>query len=71
MATREPRSINETRVPPHSVEAEDSLVGAMLLSRDAISEAVELATSLSTDQSPSFVNGLLGRLLQMKPSLVD
>lgn len=37
----------------------------------AISEAVELATSLSTDQSPSFVNGLLGRLLQMKPSLVD
>ncbi|WP_276940561.1 replicative DNA helicase [Ferrimicrobium acidiphilum] len=44
MATREPRSINETRVPPHSVEAEDSLVGAMLLSRDAISEAVELVS---------------------------
>jgi transcription antitermination protein NusB len=36
-----------------------------------ISEAVELVKSLSTDQSPSFVNGLLGRLLQMKPSLVD
>ncbi|MEX6429659.1 replicative DNA helicase [Ferrimicrobium acidiphilum] len=42
MATRGSRSINETRVPPHSIEAEDSLVGAMLLSRDAISEAVEL-----------------------------
>ncbi|WP_298210920.1 replicative DNA helicase [Ferrimicrobium sp.] len=42
MVARESRSINETRVPPHSVEAEDSLVGAMLLSRDAISEAVEL-----------------------------
>lgn len=42
MAARESRAISETRVPPHSVEAEDSLVGAMLLSRDAISEAVEL-----------------------------
>jgi transcription antitermination protein NusB len=37
----------------------------------AVSEAVELAKSLSTDQSPSFVNGLLGRLLQMKSSLVQ
>jgi transcription antitermination protein NusB len=36
-----------------------------------ISEAVELAKSLSTDQSPSFVNGLLARLLSMKPTLVD
>lgn len=35
----------------------------------AISEAVALATSLSTDESPSFVNGLLGRLLTVKPSL--
>ena len=35
----------------------------------AISEAVELASSLSTDESPGFVNGLLGRLLQLKPSL--
>jgi N utilization substance protein B len=35
----------------------------------AISEAVSLATSLSTDESPSFVNGLLGRLLSVKPSL--
>ena len=35
----------------------------------AVSEAVELATSLSTDQSPVFVNGLLARLLMLKPSL--
>ncbi|MGB8651563.1 MAG: transcription antitermination factor NusB [Mycobacteriales bacterium] len=35
----------------------------------AVSEAVELASSLSTDESPSFVNGLLGRLLQLKPAL--
>jgi N utilization substance protein B len=35
----------------------------------AISEAVELAKSLSTDESPAFVNGLLGRLAQVKPTL--
>jgi N utilization substance protein B len=35
----------------------------------AVSEAVELATSLSTDQSPAFVNGLLARILSLKPSL--
>ncbi len=35
----------------------------------AIDEAVELARSLSTDESPSFVNGLLARLLAVKPSL--
>ena len=35
----------------------------------AISEAVTLATSLSTDDSASFVNGLLGRILEVKPRL--
>jgi transcription antitermination protein NusB len=35
----------------------------------AISEAVELAKDLSTDASPSFVNGLLARLLALKPGL--
>ena len=35
----------------------------------AVSEAVELATSLSTDDSPAFVNGLLGRILELKPTL--
>ena len=36
----------------------------------AISEAVELAKALSTDESPAFINGLLGRLQQLKPSLL-
>ena len=35
----------------------------------AITEAVELAKSLSTDDSPKFVNGLLGRLAEVKPTL--
>lgn len=35
----------------------------------AISEAVHLAQELSTDESASFVNGLLGRLLELKPRL--
>jgi N utilization substance protein B len=36
----------------------------------AVSEAVALAKVLSTDESPSFINGLLGRLQQLKPSLL-
>ena len=36
----------------------------------AISEAVALAAELSTDDSPAFVNGLLGRLLELKPRIV-
>ncbi|HEY8820411.1 MAG TPA: transcription antitermination factor NusB [Dermatophilaceae bacterium] len=36
----------------------------------AISEAIALATSLSTDDSPAFVNGLLARLSEVKPTLV-
>ena len=32
-------------------------------------EAVTLAQELSTDESSSFVNGLLGRLLELKPRL--
>jgi N utilization substance protein B len=35
----------------------------------AISEAVLLARDLSTDASPAFVNGILARLLELKPSL--
>ena len=34
-----------------------------------IDEAVELAKSLSTDDSPAFVNGLLSRILELKPTL--
>lgn len=35
----------------------------------AISEAVNLVRDLSTDESPGFVNGLLGRIAEVKPSL--
>jgi transcription antitermination protein NusB len=37
----------------------------------AISEAVVLARDLSTDASPAFVNGLLARILTLKPQLAD
>jgi N utilization substance protein B len=36
----------------------------------AIAEAVALARALSTDESPGFVNGLLARLSEIKPTLV-
>ena len=35
----------------------------------AISEAVQLARDLSTEGSPAFVNGLLARLPELKPTL--
>ncbi len=35
----------------------------------AVAEAVALVGSLSTDESAGFVNGLLARVLQLKPSL--
>ena len=35
----------------------------------AISEAVLLARDLSTDGSPAFVNGLLARILELKPTI--
>ncbi|HEU4541598.1 MAG TPA: transcription antitermination factor NusB [Jiangellaceae bacterium] len=35
----------------------------------AISEAVNLVQDLSTDDSPGFVNGLLGRIAEVKPRL--
>ena len=62
------------RMPP--VDLAILRIGAYeLLWRDdvpdavAVSEAVELAASLSTDESPAFVNGLLARILMLKPSL--
>ncbi|MEO6956694.1 MAG: transcription antitermination factor NusB [Antricoccus sp.] len=35
-----------------------------------IDEAIELAKSLSTDDSPKFINGVLGRIALVKPDLV-
>jgi N utilization substance protein B len=37
----------------------------------AISEAVALAEDLSTDSSPAFVNGLLARIKDLKPTLSE
>lgn len=37
----------------------------------AIDEAVKLVRDLSTDDSPAFVNGLLGRIKDLKPTLLD
>ena len=36
----------------------------------AVSEAMALVTELSTDESPQFVNGVLGNILRNKDSLV-
>ncbi len=36
----------------------------------AVTEAVALVRELSTDDSPSFVNGVLGAILKSKPSVV-
>ncbi len=35
----------------------------------AVSEAVNLARDLSTDESPAFINGLLSKLIELKPTL--
>lgn len=37
----------------------------------AVSEAVELAAGLSTDASAGFVNGVLARLAELKPTLLS
>ena len=36
----------------------------------AVTEAINLVRDLSTDESPSFVNGVLGAILKSKPTLV-
>jgi N utilization substance protein B len=35
----------------------------------AVSEAVSLAKELSTDESSGYINGVLGRIIALKPSL--
>jgi transcription antitermination protein NusB len=51
------------------IGAYELLWGSEIPEAVAISEAVVLAKDLSTDASPAFVNGLLGRLAELKPSL--
>ena len=41
------------RIPPHNLEAEESLLGAMLLSRDAIVAAVEARVEASDFSKPA------------------
>jgi N utilization substance protein B len=36
----------------------------------AVSEAVDLVQAMSTDESPGFVNGLLARVSEVKPTLL-
>lgn len=36
----------------------------------AVKEAADIARELSTDDSPAFVNGLLGRIQKLKPTLL-
>ena len=51
------------------IGAYELLWGSEVPDSVAISEAVVLAGDLSTDDSPAFVNGLLARLLELKPTL--
>ena len=45
------------------------LWGADVDLKVACDEAVELAKSLSTDESASYVNGVLGRIVKLKDSI--
>ncbi|MEX0768768.1 MAG: replicative DNA helicase [Microthrixaceae bacterium] len=44
-ASANPGDVSRLRVPPHSIEAEESLLGAMLLSEQAISAVTNVVTS--------------------------
>ena len=55
---------NVLRLGAYELIWEDDVPDAVVLD-----EAVELAKEFSTDESPSFVNGLLGRLMELKPTL--
>src|SRR5215211_9542494 len=52
-ARRRSPSGSVTRVPPHNIQAEESLLGAMLLSRDAIVAAVEVQLSAEDFYKPA------------------
>jgi N utilization substance protein B len=55
---------NLLRIGVYELLWEDDVPDAVV-----ISEAVTLGRSLSTDESGSFINGLLGRILEVKPRL--
>ena len=55
---------NIVRLAAYELVWEDGTPDAVV-----IDEAVQLAKEFSTDDSPAFVNGLLGRFKELKPSL--
>ena len=55
---------NVLRLGAYELIWEDGVPDAVVLD-----EAVQLAKEFSTDESPSFVNGLLGKLMELKPTL--
>jgi N utilization substance protein B len=55
---------NLLRIGTYELLAVDDLPDAV-----AISEAVGLAAELSTDESPGFINGILARIAEHKPTL--
>ena len=55
---------NIVRLAAYELVWEDGTPDAVV-----IDEAVQLAKEFSTDDSPAFVNGLLGRFKDLKPSL--
>lgn len=55
---------NVLRLGAYELIWEDEVPDAVVLD-----EAVQLAKEFSTDESPAFVNGLLARLKDLKPSL--
>src|SRR4051794_17925936 len=48
-----PRQVREGRVPPHNLEAEESLLGAMLLSREAIAAASDVRLTAADFYRPA------------------
>jgi len=47
------RPVPAGRIPPHNLEAEESLIGAMLISRDAITAAVEARVDAADFYKPA------------------
>jgi len=41
-ATEDIRRVRPERIPPHNLDAEDSVLGAMMISSDAIADVIEL-----------------------------
>jgi replicative DNA helicase len=52
-ARRRPAGDGPGRIPPHNLEAEESLLGAMMLSREAINAAIEARIEISDFYKPA------------------